>query len=116
MVAGPLFGLVVDWVGKRCHFLMAANAILIIAFTISLCLPNDPGSKMELLPLILIGIGYTFYMGNIWSCIPLVVKPLYLGTSYGLMCSLENLFQVLTPLLVAHIKDVSTNEEELFKS
>lgn len=48
--------------------------------------PNT--SYNEVLPLILIGIGFSVYAAALWPCIPYVVDAKIVGTAYGFTTAL----------------------------
>jgi len=54
-----------------------------------------------LIPLILLGIGYSIYVSVIWACIPFIVPEKLTGTAYGLADCFTNIGGAINPLLAA---------------
>ena len=73
--ASPFLGFMIDRVGRRALMICISSFILICAFTTSLFLPGDDGSKLELIPLVIVGVGYSIYCAAIWGSVPYTVQP-----------------------------------------
>jgi MFS family permease len=73
--ASPIMGKVIDKLGKRALLVTLSSFVLIIAFGISAFLPETYGSKLEIIPLVLVGIAYSVYCAAIWGSIPYTVSP-----------------------------------------
>jgi len=74
-VLSPFLGYMIDKTGRRALYISLSSGLLIITFIISLSLPAVHGSKIEIIPLTLIGIGYSVYCAAIWGSIPYTVTP-----------------------------------------
>ena len=77
VIVCPIIGLISDKCGRRTQFIMISHLILILAFVISLYLPechNDDKCYHEFAPLLLIGFGYSIYITIFYSSIPLLVE------------------------------------------
>jgi len=107
-VASPILGKAIDKVGKRALFVTISSFLLIIAFTTSAFLPDTPGSKLEIIPLVIIGIAYSVYCSAIWGSIPYAVTPQTVGTAFGICTAIQNIGLVIAPTLVARIKTHTT--------
>ena len=83
-VASPFLGFLIDKVGRRAMMISISSVILMIAFTTSLLLPSTQGSYLELIPLVMVGIGYSIYCAAIWGSIPYTVGENSVGTAFGL--------------------------------
>jgi len=83
-VASPLLGFVIDKIGRRALMVTISSALLVIAFTVSLLLPATPDSRLELIPLVIIGVGYSIYCAAIWGSIPYTVGENSVGTAFGI--------------------------------
>lgn len=110
----PVLGFGIDKIGRRALFVSLSSFVLIIAFVISACLPSTPGSKMEILPLVLIGSAYSVYCSAIWGSIPYVVEPQTVGTAYGICTAIQNIGLVIAPTVVAKIKENTTKGSGYF--
>ena len=82
--ASPILGFGIDRFGRRALMITLSSLLLAIAFGISAFLPEKEGSEMEKIPLVLIGIGYSFYCACIWGSIPYTVAPHTVGTAFGI--------------------------------
>lgn len=83
-VASPILGKAIDKLGRRALFVSISSFLLIVAFCISICLPASDGSKLEIIPLVLIGVAYSVYCSAIWGSIPYTVQPHTVGTAFGI--------------------------------
>lgn len=104
----PFVGFFVDKFGRRVIFITISNLILILAFSISIIIPDTEGSKLEIVPLVLVGIGYTVYCGVIWGSMPYTVPPQTVGTAFGIATAIQNIGLVVAPYIVAYIKENTT--------
>lgn len=57
-------------------------------------------SYMCILPLVVMGIGYSFYVAGIYTILPLSVKPRVLGTAYGMFSMVDNIGFAVIPSVV----------------
>ncbi|MGA3243642.1 MAG: MFS transporter [Bacteroidota bacterium] len=86
MVATPLFGLLVDRVGKRSLFMMFGSILLtpvylIMAYThISL-----------FVPMAMMGVAFSLIPAIMWPSVSYLVDQSKLGTAYGLMTLIQNI-------------------------
>lgn len=102
MIATPLFGLLVDRVGKRAWFMMFGSLLLmpvylIMAYTnISL-----------LVPVSLMGIAFSLIPAVMWPSVAYIVDQSRLGTAYALMTLIQQIGFFLLNLLIGHANDYS---------
>lgn len=100
MIFTPLFGLLVDRVGKRALFMMFGSLLLLPVYlmmaytTISLYLP-----------MALMGISFSLIPAVMWPSVAYVVESSRLGTAYGLMTMLQNIGLAGLNLLVGWAND-----------
>ena len=83
MVATPLFGLLVDRVGRRALFMMAGSALLVPAFV--LLVPGLGLTPTLYLPIALLGVAFSLVPAVMWPSVTYVVEEHRLGTAYALM-------------------------------
>ncbi len=84
--ATPLFGLIVDRVGRRSLFMLIGSLILLPAFLLLAY------SHAELwVSNTLLGISFSLVPAVLWPCVPYLVEEQRLGTAYGLMTMLQNI-------------------------
>ncbi len=102
MIFTPLFGLLVDKVGRRSLFMMFGSFLLVpvyllMAYThISLYVPMS-----------LMGIAFSLIPGVMWPSVAYIVDEKKLGTAYGLMTMIQNIGLAGFNLLIGWANDVS---------
>ena len=100
--ATPLFGLLVDKLGRRSLFmtigtLVMVPAFLIMAYTqVGLWLPNA-----------LIGIAFSLVPAVLWPSVAYLVEENRLGTAYGLMTLIQNIGLTVFNLAAGALNDWS---------
>lgn len=62
------------------------------------------------IPLVLMGFGYSIYACALWGSIPYTVPENLLGSAFGLCTSVQNTGLTLAPLLLAFIQSVSKTQ------
>lgn len=102
MIATPLFGLLVDRVGKRAWFMMFGSLLLMpvylmMAYTnISLFVPVS-----------LMGIAFSLIPAVMWPSVAYIVDQSRLGTAYALMTMIQQIGFFLLNLLIGTANDYS---------
>jgi MFS family permease len=100
MIATPLFGLLVDRVGKRAWFMMFGSLLLMpvylmMAYTnISLFVPVS-----------LMGMAFSLIPAVMWPSVAYIVEQSRLGTSYALMTLIQQIGFFLLNLLIGWAND-----------
>ena len=100
MIATPLFGLLVDHVGKRAWFMMFGSLLLMpvylmMAYTnISLFVPVS-----------LMGIAFSLIPAVMWPSVAYIVEQSRLGTAYALMTLIQQMGFFLLNLLIGWAND-----------
>jgi nitrate/nitrite transporter NarK len=69
----PFLGIMIDKIGRRGILCIASSLILFTAHAINMFIPDCDQCYTEVLPLVLIGIGYSIYAAALWGSIPYVV-------------------------------------------
>ncbi len=86
MFATPLFGLLVDKVGKRALFMMFGSMLLIPVYLIM------GYSQLTLyLPMAMMGVAFSLIPAVMWPSVAYIVDQSKLGTAYGLMTMIQNI-------------------------
>jgi len=83
LICSPIFGALIDFTGKRGHYISLSSVILIAAFLNSSFTPACNKCYNEIITLVMCGLGYTIYAAAIWGSVPYVVKPATVGTAFG---------------------------------
>lgn len=85
MVATPLFGLMVDKIGKRSLFMMFGSILLVPVYLMMAY------TQISLyVPMAMMGIAFSLIPGIMWPSVSYLVEEKKLGTAYGLMTLIQN--------------------------
>jgi MFS family permease len=100
--ATPLFGLMVDKLGRRSAFMAVGTALLVVVF------PILGYTNLNLwVSTVLIGIAFSLVPAVLWPAVPYVVSAERLGTAYGLMTMLQNIGLTVCNLAAGMLNDAS---------
>src|SRR5882757_6708076 len=100
MIATPLFGLLVDKVGKRALFMMFASLLLMPVY-----LMMAYGHISLYLPVILMGIAFSLIPAVMWPSVAYIVDESRLGTAYALMTLIQQIGFFIMNLLIGKAND-----------
>lgn len=113
MFGSPIFGLLIDKVGKRMWIITSTYVLLIVAHIILISTPNCESCIAPIIPIVFFGFGLiNFYVLSNGSMVSFLVKDNTLGLAFGIMYSLQNISITVLPPLVGWIHDKSLNEED----
>jgi MFS family permease len=102
MICTPLFGLLVDRVGKRALFMMFGSLLLVPVYLIMAY------SQITLyLPMALMGIAFSLIPAVMWPSVAYIVEEKKLGTAYGLMTMIQNIGLAGFNLMIGWANDIS---------
>jgi MFS family permease len=86
MIVTPLFGLLVDRVGKRALFMMVGSLLLIPVYLMMAY------THVNLyLPMAMMGLAFSLIPAVLWPSVAYIVDQSKLGTAYGLMTMIQNI-------------------------
>lgn len=102
MIFTPLFGLVVDRLGRRSLFMMFGSLLLVPVY---LLMAYTPVSLY--LPMAMMGIAFSLIPAVMWPSVAYVVEQSRLGTAYGLMTMIQNIGLAGFNLLIGWANDFS---------
>lgn len=86
MILTPLFGLLVDYAGKRSLLMMFGSLILIPVYLLMAY------TKISLyIPMALMGLAFSLIPAIMWPSVAIIVDESKLGTAYGLMTMIQNI-------------------------
>ncbi len=100
LVATPVFGLLVDRVGRRTLFL-GAGALLLVPSFLLLAHTRLPVA----LPMVLMGVSFSLVPAVLWPAVAYLVEEKRLGSAYALMTFLQQIGWALVPLAVGLSND-----------
>lgn len=118
MVATPLFGYMVDRIGKRSLFMMAGSLVLLPLFLLVTYAPPGPAIALALpffgsfsIPLTLLcvmtllGITFSLIPAIMWPSVAYLVEERRLGSAYSLMTLCQQVGMAAIPWLVGLTND-----------
>ncbi len=85
MIFTPIFGLMVDKVGRRSLFMMCGSLLLIPVY-----LMMGYTSVSLYVPMAMMGMAFSLIPAIMWPSVAYVVEENKLGTAYGLMTLVQN--------------------------
>lgn len=102
MIFTPLFGLLVDRVGKRSLFMMFGSFLLIPVYLIMAY------TNISLyVPMAMMGIAFSLIPAIMWPSVAYIVEQSKLGTAYGLMTMIQNIGLAGFNLMIGWANDYS---------
>ncbi len=102
MIATPLFGLIVDKIGKRALLMMFGSLLLIPVY---LMLAYSHVSLY--VPMALMGVAFSLIPAVMWPSVAYIVDQSKLGTAYGLMTMIQNIGLFGFNLMIGWANDYS---------
>jgi len=81
----PIFGFIVDRVGRRVYFVSIGLAIMVPAFSLLITPDWHP-----LISMIAIGFVFAIVPAAIWPCLPILINEKYIGTAFGFLVCVIN--------------------------
>lgn len=106
----PIFGMIIDKIGRRVHLMMILLVLLSIPYFTLFFMPNKYSEKMTVINLIFIGVFFSSYVATIWSVIPLLVEPKKQCRAFGIICSSANISLIMASIFVGVSIDVFGEE------
>jgi MYXO-CTERM domain-containing protein len=100
MICTPLFGLLVDRVGKRSLFMMFGSLLLVPVYLV-MAYTRVP----LLVPMAVMGIAFSLIPAVMWPSVAYIVDQSKLGTAYGLMTMIQNIGLAGFNLLIGWAND-----------
>lgn len=86
MIATPLFGLLVDKIGKRSLFMLFASLLLMPVYLMML----QPGLSLWI-PTAMMGVAFSLIPAVMWPSVAYIVEERRLGTAYALMTLVQQI-------------------------
>jgi MFS family permease len=114
MIATPLFGLMVDRLGKRSFFMGVGSLVLLPLFLIVTYAPAGPlvtlmGHEVPLtllIVMILLGMVFSLIPAVMWPSVAYIVEQNRLGTGYALMTLCQQVGMAIIPWLIGFTNDL----------
>jgi len=107
MIFTPLFGLLVDKVGKRALFMMWGSLLLVPVYLIMAY------TQISLyVPMAIMGVAFSLIPAVMWPSVAYIVNEKRLGTAYGVMTMIQNVGLFGFNLLIGWANDTSRASAE----
>jgi MFS family permease len=100
MIATPLFGLLVDKVGKRALFMVFGSFLMMPVF-LMMAYQITPLA----VPVAMMGIAFSLIPAVMWPSVAYIVDEKRLGTAYALMTLIQQLGVMGMPLVIGFLND-----------
>lgn len=98
----PLFGALVDKVGKATLWLIVGSALVLTSHLIITFAPQGVPAYAYI-SIALLGIGYSLVPSAMWPSVPKIIPEKNLGTAYSLIYWVQNLGMWAVPIYVGRI-------------
>lgn len=98
----PLFGALVDKVGKATRW-MILGAVMVLSAHLLLCFAPQGVPFWGYFSIAILGVGYSLVPSAMWPSVPKIVPERNLGTAYSLIYWIQNMGMLLVPVIVGKI-------------
>ena len=102
MIGTPLFGLLIDKVGRRASLMMLGSILILPVYLVLAYSTIHP-----LFSMLAMGVAFSLVPAAMWPSVALIVDQERLGTAYGLMTMIQNIGLAGFNLLIGFANDVS---------
>ena len=98
----PLFGALVDKVGKATLW-MVTGSLMVLGAHLLLCFAPQGVPFWGYFSIAVLGVGYSLVPSAMWPSVPKIVPERNLGTAYSLIYWIQNMGMLLVPIFVGRI-------------
>lgn len=109
VVFTPLFGGLVDKVGKATTWMITGSVLVFAAHLIIAFAPAQP--IFGYIGIAILGVGYSLVPAAMWPSVPKIVPEKNLGTAYSLIYWIQNMGMLLVPIFVGGILERKSGVE-----
>ncbi len=102
IVFTPLFGALVDKVGKATVWMIVGSAMVLVSHLIITFAPQGVAWPAYV-SIALLGVGYSLVPSAMWPSVPKIIPEKNLGTAYSLIYWVQNLGMWAVPIYIGHI-------------
>jgi MFS family permease len=104
MVCAPIFGQVVDRIGRRASMMVVGSLLMVPAFLLLAFTMLPPA-----IPMIMLGAAFVLVPAAMWPSIPLIVEKNRVGTAFGLTTTIQNFGLALFPWANGYLRDLTSD-------
>jgi len=101
VVFTPLFGSLVDKIGKATTWMITGSVMVFVAHIIIAFAPGQ--AIFGYIGIAILGVGYSLVPAAMWPSVPKIVPEKNLGTAYSLIYWIQNMGMMLVPIIVGSI-------------
>jgi MFS family permease len=98
----PLFGALVDKVGKATTWMIVGSALVLVSHLIITFAPQGVPAYAYV-AIAMLGVGYSLVPSAMWPSVPKIIPEKNLGTAYSLIYWVQNLGMWAVPIYVGKI-------------
>lgn len=102
VVFAPLFGSMVDKVGKGTRW-MICGSVLVFASHLLIALAPQGHAVFGYIAIAILGVGYSLVPAALWPTVSKIVPEKNLGTAYSLIYWIQNMGMLVVPVIVGFI-------------
>ncbi len=107
LVFAPVFGAVVDKVGKGTKIMIIGSAMILLSHLTVTFAPGIPA--FGFIAIAILGLGYSLVPAAMWPSLPKIIPESKLGTAFSLVYWIQNIGLFFTPIVVGKIIDRSSS-------
>jgi len=100
MIATPLIGLLVDFIGKRATLMMIGSILLMPVYLLM-----GYSSITLYIPVIMMGTAFSLIPAVMWPSVAYIVEEKRLGSGYALMTLIQQIGMMIFPVLIGAAND-----------
>lgn len=101
VVFTPLFGILVDKLGKATTWMVTGSVLVFAAHIIIAFAPGEP--VYGYIGIAILGVGYSLVPAAMWPSVPKIIPEKNLGTAYSLIYWIQNMGMLAVPIGVGYI-------------
>ena len=102
VIFAPLFGLLVDMVGKGTRWMITGSVLVLVSHLMIAFAPQGV-QAYGYVAIAMLGVGYSLVPAALWPTIPKIIPEKNLGTAYSLIYWIQNMGMLLVPIAVGFI-------------
>lgn len=99
----PLFGTLVDKIGKATRWMIIGSILVLTSHLIIAFAPSV--TYFGYIGIALLGVGYSLVPAAMWPSVPKIIPEKNLGTAYSLIYWIQNMGMLIVPIFVGLIFD-----------
>lgn len=101
LVFAPIFGAVVDMVGKGTKIMIIGASMILFSHLVVTFAPGMPA--FGFIAIAILGLGYSLVPAAMWPSLPKIIPESKLGTAFSLVYWIQNIGLFFTPIIVGNI-------------